>query len=164
MVYLTAMGVDPGLVHTGVVTLTLDRGRREFFTDHRVLDGVGPVALSELEDLRAGWLPHKGASFVEAYRPRSAYDSDARMGKAVSDIAAMGFKPINNTGVKKVVRVDLMKLLNLWTFSTPTHHQDLRSAAYIMIYGLLKNPRTNKVLAGFVSDHVAGHTWQRINP
>ena len=159
MDYLTAMGVDPGLVHTGVVTLTLDRGRREFFTDHRVLDGVGPVALSELEDLRAGWLPHKGASFVEAYRPRSAYDSDARMGKAVSDIAARGFLPINNTGVKKVVRRELLEALGLWNFTTATHHGDLRSAAYIMLYGMLKDPRMNEYLAQFATDYLIHAPW-----
>ena len=164
MGFVSAMGVDPGLVHTGIVALQLYSINKTFLVDHQVVDGVDEPALEELAAFQSTHMPYKELSFVEAYRPRSAYDSDARMGKAVNDIAAMGFKPINNTGVKKAVRVDLMKLLNLWTFSTPTHHQDLRSAAYIMIYGLLKNPRTNKVLADFVSDHVAGRTWQRINP
>ena len=164
MGFLNAMGVDPGLVHTGIVTLQLYSISKIFMVDHRVVNGVDEPALEELAAFQSTYMPYKELCFVEAYRPRSAYDSDARMGKAVNDIAAMGFKPINNTGVKKVVRVDLMKLLNMWMFSTPTHHQDLRSAAYIMIYGLLKNPRTNKMLADFVSDHIAGRTWQRINP
>jgi hypothetical protein len=65
-----------------------------------------------------------------------------------------------NTGVKKVVRRQLMDLLGVWSFSTVTHHQDLRSAARIAIYGMLKHAVMNELLADVVADHLKGRTWQ----
>lgn len=52
-----------------------------------------------------------------------------------------------------------MNLLGVWKFSTVTHHQDLRSAARIALFGMLKNEETNRLLADVVADHLKGSDW-----
>ena len=57
---------------------------------------------------------------------------------------------LDNTGVKKVVTKPLMQLLDCWDFPTVTHHQDLRSAARIALYGGLKDQEINSLLTKIV--------------
>jgi hypothetical protein len=64
-----------------------------------------------------------------------------------------------NTGVKKTIKRPLMELLGCWAFTTTTHHQDLRSAARIALYGMVKNDTLNQVLYSVVRDHLEGRTW-----
>jgi hypothetical protein len=59
-----------------------------------------------------------------------------------------------------VVRRQLMELVGVWSFTTSTHHQDLRSAARIALLGMLKHAVTNELLADIVADHLKGTTWQ----
>jgi hypothetical protein len=61
-----------------------------------------------------------------------------------------GVEILDNTGVKKVVTKPLMQLLNCWDFPTVTHHQDIRSAARIALYGGLKNTEINSYLTQIV--------------
>jgi hypothetical protein len=64
-----------------------------------------------------------------------------------------------NTGVKKIVKRPLMELLGVWSFATGTHHQDLRSAARIALYGMLKHEPLNRLLSDVVRDHLRGEDW-----
>jgi len=77
-----------------------------------------------------------------------------RMRKEVAGVLLL------NTGVKKVVRRQLMELVGVWSFPTVTHHQDLRSAARIGLLGMLKHAVMNQLLADVVADHLKGMTWQ----
>lgn len=148
------IGIDPGLVHTGVVAITFYPDSKEVRVEHEVHDGpTAQLQVGMADDVRV---------FIEAYRPRSNFGTDDRMVRAVSDLhnQIKGSKVLQNTGVKKVVRRPLMEALECWTFSTPTHHQDLRSAARIGLLGMMKDEQLNTLLADFVRDLVSGSPWR----
>lgn len=151
------VGVDPGLVHTGMVSLLFRHDTHEILMLDRVIPGPDAAATKAA-------VPLHGAQpeiFIEDYNPRSNFNTDKRMGEAVTNMRrVLNGTAVNNTGVKKVVRRQLMELLGCWKFSTTTHHQDLRSAAYIALYGMLKDEQLNKVLTAVVTDHLAGRTWR----
>lgn len=151
---ITVIGIDPGLVHTGLVSHTFYPESREVLIESEVFSGP--------EVRKSGLLVAGGRVFIEGYRPRSHYGTDDRMVRAVSDLhkSIKGSTVLNNTGVKKVIRQPLMQALGTWTFSTVTHHQDLRSASRIGLYGMVKDDELNLVLADFVRDLVAGKPWR----
>lgn len=152
------VGVDPGLVHTGVVRLVFRPERKEIWICHEAI--VGPDAAAVAKWVRAEAREAPPTIYIEGYRPRSNLNSDARMVAAVSEIRkATGGEVLQNMGVKKVVKKSLMELLGVWSFSTVTHHQDLRSAARIALLGMLKNEETNRLLADVVKDHLLGGDW-----
>lgn len=164
---VTITGVDPGLVHTGVVSLTLWSEIRTWEVHERAVDGVrdadGKVQVDVDGTAQACRDFDSDHVFIEGYRPRSHFDTDSRMEAGVRGIRASvpGSKVINNTGVKQVVSQDLMQLFSVWKFSTSTNHQDLRSAARIGIYGALKDPELNQILTRFVMDNLDGEPWTR---
>ena len=154
------VGIDPGLVHTGVVSMTFFPKMGEVWVGHEAVAGPD---VSRIQRLVGAGVPTQVTAchiFIEAYRPRSAFNTDARMGEAVSQIrAATKGTVLDNTGVKKVVKQPLMQLLGVWQFATPTHHQDLRSAARIALLGMMKDEHMNRILADVVRDHLNGKPW-----
>ena len=149
------VGVDPGLIHTGVVLLSSDPEDRLIAVDSTAVAGLNP--LDAVDWLAGRTIDH---IFIEDYRPRSAFDSDKRMLQGVRDFAKiLDGKVLNNTGVKKVVRRPLLELLGCWSFRTVTHHQDLRSAAAIAVLGMLKDEAMNRLLFNVVVDHLDGRPW-----
>lgn len=156
---VAVIGIDPGLVDTGLVYIELDPYLRSFETSTHV---VHKLDLNEIET----WVKssrNPDAIFVEAYRPRSNFGTDQEMVQAVGNLhrRLRGSTVLNNTGVKKVIKKPLLELLGLWSFQA-THHQDLRSAARIGLYGLIKNPDWNPVLAQLVRDYINGDPWTRV--
>lgn len=169
---ITITGIDPGIVHTGVVAIGLDAERRVWTVDEIVVPGVqlphpsGIGTTPAVDVYSTIKLVETGPDnhvFIEAYRPRSHFAHDASMVSAVRELATgiPGAKVINNTGVKQVVGQQLMQLFSVWKFATSTHHQDLRSAARIGIYGALKDTELNAVLTQFVTDNLDGRVWTR---
>lgn len=152
------VGVDPGLVHTGVVDLLFQPDHHHITVTHEAIAGPDGQAIRRWVDGRYGPAP---ITFIEGYRPRSHLHTDAEMTKAVLEMkkALPGSKVLLNTGVKKVVKQPLMELLGCWKFSTVTHHQDLRSAARIALLGMLKSEPLNRLLTQVVTDHLRGETW-----
>lgn len=153
---ITIVGVDPGLVNTGVVGLIFSPATRRVAVLDVAILGIDVFPTVEfVQRIRADRV------FIEAYRPRSHFDTDARMGEGVNKLrrAIKGSVTLNNTGVKQVVRQPLMELLHCWSFNTRTNHQDLRSAARIAILGMLKDPELNELLATLVTDHLDGRHW-----
>lgn len=159
------VGIDPGLVHTGVVELIFNTDNKIISVTHEAVIGPNAQAVNDFitqpvvdPDLWGGGTPH---IFIEKYQPRSHFSTDARMMQAVSEMKAglPGSQVLLNTGVKKVVRRELMQLLGVWQFATTTHHQDLRAAARIALLGMLKDERMNTLLADVVRDHLEGRTW-----
>lgn len=157
--YYSFAGVDPGLVHTGVVHMEIDTTNRVIVVNHQAV--VGPDALAVARYLEVGQ-GDEPVIWIEKYRPRGHLGVDPKMVKAEHEMknAMSRALLINNTGVKAVIRRPLMEKLGLWKFSTVTHHQDLRSAARIMLYGMVKNEGYNRVLADIVADVIAGKEWR----
>jgi len=154
------VGVDPGLVHTGVVSMLFMPGTKRVRVLHKAVLGTDAHAVADWINLDAGGKTFRPDIWIEGYRSRSNLSSDARMIKAVADMRAVTRgKVLDNTGVKKVVKQPTMELLGVWNFATPTHHQDLRSAARIAILGMLKDPDQNRLIADIVKAHLAGTPW-----
>ena len=158
------VGVDPGLVHTGVVSMVFDSTNRTIQVDHEAVVGPDATAVTlwamgrRTKKVQPYWV--KPDIFIEGYRPRSHFTSDKRMVEAVSNMrAASKGRVLDNTGVKKVIRQKLMELLGVWKFSTVTNHQDLRSAARIALLGMAKDDALNQLLADIVRDHLNGQSW-----
>lgn len=163
-------GVDPGLVDTGIVQIGFDTDTQRWYVNHTVFKGVVDshgtrrIPSAEIADYLNNKVPDHAAIYIEAYRPRSHYQNDAEMGRAINDLKARvrKAKSLDNTGMKKVVKPELMQRLNVWTFSTKTHHQDLRSAAMIALYGMLKDEVGNNVLVQFLCDELVGRPWTQV--
>lgn len=151
------VGVDPGQVHTGVVRLVFNTINKVVLVDHHAV--AGPNATMVDVWVKRSPLP-PAHIFIEDFVPRSHFGNDARM---IAIVSTMRQKTkgtlLKNTGVKKVVRRPLMELLGVWTFSTPTHHQDLRSAARILLLGMLKDEELNMLLTTIVIDAHQGLPW-----
>lgn len=148
------VGIDPGLVHTGVVVMQFDRDNKTVVVQPHVIAGPDAQATA------AAINNPKAHVFIEGYRPRSNFGTDQNMVTAVADIKrATHGNVLNNTGVKRVVKQELMELLGVWRFSAVTHHQDLRSAARIALLGMLKDDHLNQLLFELVTDHLDGRTW-----
>jgi hypothetical protein len=146
------VGVDPGLVHTGVVDLQFGIQRLE--VRHTVVGGPDAAAV-------AACITGRPAVYVEAYRTRQNLSSDKRMMQLEVELRAAldhaRFLP--NMGVKRVITADLMRLLEVWKFPTSTHHHDLRAAARIGLLGMVKHRDTNVVLADMVRAAIDGQPW-----
>ena len=163
-------GVDPGLVDTGIVQISFDTDTQRWYVNHTVFKGVVDtrgtrrIPSAEIADYLNAEVPSHAVIYIEAYRPRSHYQSDAEMGRAINDLKARvkKAKSLDNTGMKKVVKPALMQRLNVWTFSTKTHHNDLRSAAMIALYGMLKDEVGNSVLVQFICDELVGRPWTQV--
>lgn len=149
------VGIDPGLVHTGVVLASFDIPQRVIEVNHEAVAGMDTTRIVQF---LGATRPH---IFIEAYRPRSNLNSDKRMVEGVAEIRkATRGKVLNNTGIKSVVRRPLLELLGLWSFSTPTHHGDLRSAARILVLGMLKDEEHNRLISDIVRSHLRGSDWR----
>lgn len=151
------VGVDPGLVHTGVVRMIFDPAQHKVEVHHKAVLGADVTGVRRTV-LALGVTPH---IFIEKYQPRSHLNTDAEMGKLLIELkqALPNAHILLNTGVKKVVKKPLMELLGVWKFSTATHHQDLRSAARIALLGMLKDEQMNRLLADVVLAHLKGRPW-----
>ena len=151
-----AIGVDPGLVHTGIVRLQINIEDRELQVRTAVSLNTGNQqahARTVKDALRVLQDPIQVHSlFVEAYRPRgNNYGTDAPMRTLMNELRLTlpHAKVIDNTGSRRVVKPALLKLLGLTSFPT-THHQDLEAAARILVYGMLKDDALNEALADIV--------------
>lgn len=157
----TVIGVDPGIVHTGVVMLDFDVEQRRLKVDHRLVDGTdAPATAAAVQDMTGLSSLATLDVFIEEYRPRSGFSVDQEMMVANAEFRkALGGKLLRNMGVKKVVSKELMDLLHCWSFPTRTHHQDLRSAARIALLGMMLEPALNQVLYSYTTDTIDGRIW-----
>lgn len=161
------IGVDPGVVHTGIVTLEFRPAYNTILLQHGTVAGQQSAADTVDEvcswiDRMEGWdsVDHL---FVEKYIDRgNTFDTDSWMRTFESEMRRQAkhlVELIDNTGSKKVIRPRLLKLLGVLRFSQVTHHQDLEAAARILVYGMLKDPGLNTLLYNVVHDELAGKPW-----
>ena len=152
------VGVDPGLVHTGVVSMIFSQRARMLEIEHTVIDGPNATAVVDWVN---GLRTLHPMVYVEQYKPRQNLSSDPRMTQVQHELQALlpraRFLP--NMGIKRVITADLMRLVEVWKFPTATHHQDLRAAARIGLLGMVKHGDTNPVLADLVQAHIDGTPW-----
>lgn len=157
------VGVDPGLVDTGAVALRFDPVDEIVLVQHAVLPA--PTVLELRVWLNALPGPYVPKTYVEQYRPRQRLNTDVRMLQLEQEIRSQipGAVFLTNMGIKRVITEELMRMLEVWSWSTPTHHQDLRSAARIALLGMVKEGLTNQLLADVVRDHIEGRTWKVVH-
>ena len=119
--------------------------------DFNMLDSVAESVMREAPD----------RVFIEGYRSRSNFAHDAEMITAVQTLKRLipRSTALDNMGVKKIITPDLMKVLGVWTFTLQTNHQDLRSAARIALFGMVKEDEYNTLLARIITDHINGNSW-----
>lgn len=141
-------GIDPGLVHTGLVVLEFSENFLELSTEHAVINGLDPAQTRvELERIISPSSITTVDIFTEHYRPRSGYSTNERMVWANTAFPSIvGGVALRNPGVLNIVQRPLLELLGLWKWPTPTHHADLRSAARIAILGMMRDAHLNHVL------------------
>ena len=153
------VGIDPGLVDTGVVSMVFKPNFKALEIGHTVLPGTDFKGLTDWI-FQPGMI-HRPVVFVEKYRPRLKLDSDTRMVQAEQDLkrALPDAKFLQNMGIKRVIPQSLMEVFGVWSWPTITHHQDLRSASRIALLGMVKDPRLNAVTADVVRDHLEGKPW-----
>lgn len=160
------VGIDPGLVHTGVVELVFSSDHKSVHVTTEAVTGKDHA--KQVKDFITRpvtdpdfWGGEQPAIFIEKYQPRSNLNTDAAMTKLLVELkqALPGSQVLLNTGVKKVVRKPLMELLKIWSFSTVTNHQDLRSAGRIAIYGMLKDEALNRLISDVVLAELKGRPW-----
>lgn len=152
---ITIVGIDPGLVHTGLVMIRL--GDRLVTHGHKVFSGVDADQIAEVARNC-----DPTSIYIEDYDMRNNFNTDKRMAGAVERLknAMPEAKLVNNAGVATLVPPSVMTLFGVWRFSTPTNHQDLRSAARIALLGMLKNKAGQReAMSQVVAAHLNGNTW-----
>jgi len=172
---VTLIGIDPGVRDTGLVALRLDSDHKEFGVQHHVWSDISQIVTGTLilkqnfvRDLQKTVQLYKSAAypthvFIEGYRPRgNDMRQDQQMTMLVNTIhqALPKSKVLDNTGVKKVIKPDFVKLFN---FRFPgTNHADLLSAARIALKGGVMDDVINEVLSDFVLDHIEERPWVKL--
>lgn len=154
------IGIDPGIVDTGVVRLLFKPHLKRLEVGHTVIAGDDAQAVAEWAlDSKFVSVPKV---FVEKYTPRLKLDSDVRMVDAERHLrqALPDAKILPNQGIKRVIPQSLMEVFGVWSWPTVTHHQDLRSAGRIALLGMVKDTQLNRVMADVVRDHLEDRPWR----
>jgi len=155
-------GVDPGLVHTGVVVARFNPDLKDIKLFHELFPGLdaSPIAL---------WLSRINVSdmttYIEGYRPRAHLSPDKEMVAGVANLHNVLRRNLvlDNMGVKKVVTDSAMRALDMWNWHTSSHHQDLRSAARIMLLGMYRDDEGNQLIYNVLKDGVDGNYWNIVH-
>ena len=171
---LTLIGIDPGIRDTACVVIKLNtqtkkwrvqgyvwhdvtsRNGRSIDIDQKFLDQLEMTALRETR--------LNGATFVgiEGYRQRGKDQAqDQNMITLVQEIQhrIKGSTIVDNTGIKKIVSNDLLKLFQAYHFGVKTNHGDLTSAARVALALGIKTDALNEILSEFVDDNIYGEAW-----
>ena len=154
---LELVGIDPGLVSTGLVYIKLMPDKKEFVTMSHAIDGMDAETVAQ----RAG-LYSPATVFVEDYRPRNKLQQSLPMvkGMALLQEALPKAKFLPNWGVTSLVTKPMLELLDLWRSTIWTNHNDIRSAARIGLLAGLKDREFNSALATLVEDSLSSTPWK----
>jgi len=152
------IGIDPGIVHTGVVRLLLDQDKRTVHSEFAVIDGLDAAAVER-------WVYRFGVEpdliSIEQYRPRQKLSSDVRMLQAEKNFLREmpEARLVPNTGVRRLAPRWTLDIFGIGAFPQATHHDDLGSAARILYLGGIKDDSINPCLTRVVRDFVDGDPW-----
>lgn len=157
MTILTWTGVDPGLVDTGIVTVTLDNTEKTIHVMATALRNTDAETVADYlnnsHDL--------GTIFVEKYDDRGTVfttHNEMRKFEVLLKKLAPQIVLLSNMGVKKVVKDDMLERLHCSNFPS-TNHRDLEAAARIGLYGALKDSHANSIIYQALIDDVRGKPW-----
>ncbi len=151
-------GIDPGIVHTGVVAIGFTAGY-QIHEAHKVFAACPGIDIAVyLSDLRQIFGVSPDSIVIEGYRPRSHFNTDKEMQSKIAELKQClpHSLTLDNMGIKKIITSDLMKLFQVWDFPEKTHHQDLRSAARIALLQAFKDPSMNDEIHTLVKGHLEG--------
>lgn len=162
MSIITLIGIDPGLVDTGAVCLTMNTDARTWAVEAAALAGGETDAVLE-------FVAEHGSLFarlyVEKYRERgTAFRENGPMRKFEADLRSampIGTKFLENMGVKRVVSDRMLRMFDLFDVKT-TNHRDIQAAARIMLLGAVKDEQLNEVIYQFITDHIDDNPWIRV--
>jgi len=167
--HTSIIGIDPGIVDTGLVRMSFYSKLRYVAVDTLVVRDLRQVdQLNHIPE----WVNYSTKKsgrrdprfvFIEKYVPRPGMGTNEKMTdleKMLRDVLPTA-KLVRNTGAKQVVTRELMELFGVWKFKQSTHHQDLRSAARIGLFGALKDPELNEIISLAVKDALDGNPWER---
>ena len=172
------IGVDPGIVDTGVVWVRLDRDKKTFSVDARVWRNVTKKVKGGIEvdqqfldelDGYVGTVANAADEthvFIEGYRNRGRNPGqDQKMTMLVQTIHKLikGSVVVDNTGVKNVVTDETLRLVKMYDWTVATHHSDLRSAARILMKGAYQEGVLNHMIADVVRDRLEDQAWTLTN-
>ena len=110
----TLVGIDPGVIHTGIIVSKINPHVKEVTNSTFLMEGC-PVM--DIRDILRNF--RSTATFIEGYRPRSNLHHDRQMQKFVSDLNfhLQNSIALDNMDSKNVVKNDLLKLFKLYSFS-----------------------------------------------
>lgn len=151
-------GIDPGLVHTGVVTIDFPHKYEDdqnIYVKYRVFENVDEAEIADYIDNHTD----SDHIFIEDYDMRNNFNTDKAMAGAVERLknAIPRGQLINNAGVNTLVPAGLMRVFDVWSFPVATNHNDLRSAARIALLGMLKDEVLREILSDIVSVVISGY-------
>lgn len=156
------VGIDPGLRDTGVVLLSFNTNARTVTSSALVVDGQALKAdVSIIRRWQASLSADAAHVFIEKYVPRPGMSTSPDM-LALENlirVSLTGATLVRNTGVKQVVTPEVLQLLRVWRFNLTTNHDDLRAAARIAVYGMMKDPTLNTLLADVIMAELDGNPW-----
>lgn len=180
MTRVTLIGIDPGIVDTGVVALRLDSTNKTWTIQYKVWHVVtyrdpsnqNAIRLNtHFQDGLRSFVEHEETLApvfvgVEGYRQRGnnmRQDQDMLyMVQAIHKLVP-GSQIIDNTGIKNVVTRDMLKLFGVARFNVATNHADLVSAARVALKLGISITPINEILYGFVVDNVEGTSWSLVS-
>ena len=171
------IGVDPGIVDSAVLSLTIDEDEKRYWFTHKVWTGVtkreknvvsvsseylkGLTEFKRRELYTRPGIVH-GGTYIEGFRQRGRdMRQDQRMLALVQETrkALKGSEVLDNTGMKKIVTEDQLELLHMKRFDVPTNHQDIKSAGRTALRGMIKYDESNLLLSDMVRDALDGEPW-----
>lgn len=157
------VGIDPGLRDTGVVRMAFDPVTRIVLVNTLVVhhSDVATTTLHISEWLEQYNKLSEPRIFIEQFVPRPGMTTSPMMLELERGLASQlkQAELVRNMGVKQIIPQELMQLLKVWLFSTATNHDDLRAAARIGLYGMVKDPSMNTILADVVQAQLDGDPW-----
>lgn len=156
MDHVSMFGIDPGIVHTGCVNITVNKTIRAITIHHKVISGVDASKVREWVDSHTA-----GPVFIEDYNPGNYVREDKKMSEALGRLKEE-FPPsedpivryVDNAGINTLIPRPVLEAFKCYAFSTRTHHNDLVSAAKIALLGAIKDNSPGLELREIVSNVV----------
>lgn len=160
---ITIGGIDPGIIHTGCVAITLDEAKRTIDIRFEIINGVD---ISKTQY----WVNKQGldALFIEDYNPGNYTREDKKMSEALGRLKS-AFIPtddpivryVDNAGINTLIPIAVLRCFGVDKFPVSTNHNDLVSAAKIALLGMLKDKSGLRLLVSrVVRDHLTNRAWK----
>lgn len=169
---VSLVGIDPGIVDTGVVLFKMDDERRVWtvrvHVSSHIVQKKGFTSVVDLDKLArlSEWIRGHQPSHIgiEGFRQRGRNQTQDRL---MSDLVKVlgtslsGSQVVDNTGIRKVVKPAVLELFGVSRFAG-TNHSDLKSAARVALKIGYQDPQVNRLIAQFIVDNVEGKPWARM--